>query len=169
MAFQHVSESSANKAGLYVVRILQGTPATGITTAPGSIRELSFHETTSDSDCMQRTCNYSLVHISSTSVHAEPFQTNSNDMKLQLTAQCDGWHQAEMPCIKGLYWEPQTGNPKNIVGIYEEHTYQGPSVLLYSYYILGVPFRFPVKSLYCMNPSNTPTGNPLPRDPDRFL
>ena len=74
---------------------------------------------------------------------------------------------------RGLYWEPQTGKPKNIVGIYEEFTYQDPCVLLYSYCILGVSCSgFPVKSLAkilgasfrkpLQNCSNTSLSNPEP-------
>ena len=48
--------------------------------------------------------------------------------------------------LKELYWEPKQGTP--IVGIEWEDTYQGPHILFYSCYILGVPcLGFPVKSL----------------------
>ena len=38
-----------------------------------------------------------------------------------------------------LKWEPQTGNPKNIVGIYYYSGNIKPG-WVYSYYIVGVPF-----------------------------
>ena len=49
--------------------------------------------------------------------------------------------------IRGLYWEPQTGNPKNITGIYWDRRTLVSIFRLYSYYILGVPcLGFPIKS-----------------------
>ena len=49
-----------------------------------------------------------------------------------------------MVCLKGLYWEPQIGNPKNIAGIsWNVRTLVG-IFLLYTYYILGVPSRVPL-------------------------
>ena len=65
----------------------------------------------------------------------------------------------------GLHWEPKTGNPKNIVGIRWEYTYQGPYSLFYSYYILGIPcLGFPLKSLY-QAPVYSGTLNPEPLNP----
>ena len=59
--------------------------------------------------------------------------------------------------IKGLNENPETGNPKNIVGMSWAYTYQRPGVpniYIYIYYILGVsclgsqalnPIPFPIE------------------------
>ena len=59
--------------------------------------------------------------------------------------------------LKGLSWGPQTGNPKNVVGMeYQDPGRCIPTIflplagifLLYSYYIIGVPcLGFPLQSL----------------------
>ena len=35
---------------------------------------------------------------------------------------CDSGHKVAKPELKGLKWEPQSREPKNIVGIEKEHT-----------------------------------------------
>ena len=43
-------------------------------------------------------------------------------------------------CVKGLYWEPQAGNPKNVVGIYLNiRTLVGICLLYIPTIFLGFP------------------------------
>ena len=53
--------------------------------------------------------------------------------------------------MKGIKWELQTGNPKNIVGTQQEYTDPGKyipnnTVPICSYYVVAVPcFEVPIK------------------------
>ena len=58
--------------------------------------------------------------------------------------------------LKELYWEPQTGNPKNIVGIYLPGSLYSSIFLLYSWgSLFGVPSKVPLSMR-----SGDPQANP---------